>query len=142
MERKCSRCGEVKDISEFRLDNRKPLGRGYICKPCENEYAAKRYYGAKHEQRLVIARAYRIKHKKEACSNARRYEKKYPYKVEAKRKVIAAIKSGAIKRLPCEVCGNPKSHAHHQDYSKPLEVKWLCSVHHSAVHRKYDLTQL
>jgi len=47
------------------------------------------------------------------------------------------IRKGEIKRLPCEMCGNPKSQGHHSDYSKPLEIKWLCRKHHSELHRKY-----
>ena len=44
------------------------------------------------------------------------------------------IRSGALKRLPCEVCGEPKTHGHHDDYSKPLDVRWLCAKHHKEVH--------
>lgn len=49
-----------------------------------------------------------------------------PEKVRAHWQVGNAIRSGVLKRQPCECCGNEKSHAHHEDYSKPLEIKWLC----------------
>jgi len=39
-------------------------------------------------------------------------------------------------RRPCTVCGAMKSEAHHEDYSKPLEVTWLCRTCHKAEHRK------
>jgi hypothetical protein len=45
-----------------------------------------------------------------------------------------AIRRGELVRQPCEVCGNPRSHAHHDDYSKPLEVRWLCAGHHKRWH--------
>jgi hypothetical protein len=51
--------------------------------------------------------------------------------------VIVAVKSGKLVRKPCEVCGKKKSQAHHDDYSKPLDVRWLCQVHHSEHHRKH-----
>jgi hypothetical protein len=30
--------------------------------------------------------------------------------------------------------GTVKAEAHHDDYSKPFEVRWLCRMHHRAVH--------
>lgn len=45
-----------------------------------------------------------------------------------------AVTAGKIKRLPCEVCGASKVEGHHDDYSKPFEVRWLCNPHHRAVH--------
>lgn len=50
-------------------------------------------------------------------------------------KITQALNSGRLKKLPCEVCGNPKTHAHHEDYTKPLVVKWLCPLHHWAEHK-------
>ena len=47
-----------------------------------------------------------------------------------------AVRDGKIERLPCEVCGEVKSEAHHHDYSKPLDVKWLCDKHHHAEHKR------
>lgn len=59
---------------------------------------------------------------------------RYPEKEEARRKVYYAILKGRLKRQPCEVCGNKKVHGHHKDYSKPLDVNWLCRKHHREVH--------
>jgi hypothetical protein len=40
-----------------------------------------------------------------------------------------------LTRLPCEKCGTKESvHAHHEDYAKPLDVKWLCVAHHRQHH--------
>ena len=46
------------------------------------------------------------------------------------------VKVGHIARGPCQVCGEVKAEAHHDDYSKPLEVIWLCRIHHARMHRK------
>ena len=32
-------------------------------------------------------------------------------------------------------CGVVKVQAHHEDYTKPLEVTWLCSACHAKVHK-------
>lgn len=44
--------------------------------------------------------------------------------------VQSAIKTGRLVRQPCEVCGKQRTYAHHDDYSKLLEVRWLCPFHH------------
>jgi RNA polymerase-binding transcription factor DksA len=49
--------------------------------------------------------------------------------------VYVAIKNGRLKRGNCEVCGKERAFAHHDDYSKPLDVRWLCNYHHSEHHR-------
>lgn len=45
-----------------------------------------------------------------------------------------ALKSGNVMKGPCAICGNKKVHGHHEDYSKPLEVIWLCRKHHDEHH--------
>ena len=36
--------------------------------------------------------------------------------------------------MPCIVCNKEKAHAHHDNYSKPLEIIWLCHEHHMKHH--------
>lgn len=64
---------------------------------------------------------------------------KFPEKVLARNKVYHALKTGALIKQPCMVCGDPKSQAHHSDHSKPLEVKWLCPKHHREVEKEEAL---
>jgi hypothetical protein len=53
----------------------------------------------------------------------------------ARSRVYSALKNGELVRQPCEVCGGTLNiHAHHDDYQKPLEVRWLCSRHHLRHH--------
>ena len=47
--------------------------------------------------------------------------------------VCRALKDGRLKREPC-ACGNTRDMAHHDDYSKPLEVRWLCARCHAKEH--------
>lgn len=48
-----------------------------------------------------------------------------------------AIKKGILVRKPCEVCGTKKDNrAHHDDYYKPLEIRWFCEKHHREYHNK------
>jgi len=55
---------------------------------------------------------------------------------KARRKVRTEIEAGRMHRKACEVCGELKTHAHHDDYSKPLDVRWLCPKHHREHHAK------
>lgn len=64
----------------------------------------------------------------------KRWASRNPEKIKAKTLVNYAIEIGKLTRQPCEICGEVKSHAHHEDYSKPLDVRWLCSLHHSQQH--------
>lgn len=59
-----------------------------------------------------------------------------PEKRRARYAVRRAIETGKITRQPCEECGMSPAQAHHEDYSKPLEVRWLCTRCHGLEHRK------
>ncbi len=57
-------------------------------------------------------------------------------KAHAVNKVAIAIEQGKLVRNCCEICGEIKTHGHHNDYSKPLNVKWLCPSHHFQLHAR------
>lgn len=44
-----------------------------------------------------------------------------------------AIRDKRVMKNGCDICGR-KAHAHHDDYLKPLEVRWLCAEHHQHWH--------
>lgn len=60
--------------------------------------------------------------------------------------VERAVKKGRLVPLPCEVCGAWRFRsdgqrdivAHHDDYNKPLDVRWLCKVHHAEWHKTHN----
>lgn len=107
-EKLCNGCLLVKPTTEFHIH---PRGTGY---------------------RYLCIKCWHIKHQ----PHYRKYVAKYPDKQAARIKLRKAISLGEIKRQPCEVCGEIKTHGHHEDYSKPFDVKWLCPKHHSEVHHK------
>jgi hypothetical protein len=49
--------------------------------------------------------------------------------------VARARRNGEIVPEPCVVCGDEKAVGHHEDYAEPLNIVWLCRMHHSWRHR-------
>lgn len=45
---------------------------------------------------------------------------------------------GKLIPKPCEVCGEAEVQMHHEDYTKPLDVRWLCKIHHAEHHAKEE----
>ena len=76
----------------------------------------------------------RIYRKKHGYSNEKKWKKNNPEKHRANRLAQYAIKLGYIKRKECEMCGSKESIAHHPDYTKPLDVIFLCKIHHYEIH--------
>ncbi len=49
--------------------------------------------------------------------------------------VAKAIRDGFLHRQPCEVCGRENGvEAHHDDYTRTLDVRWMCRSHHRLWH--------
>ena len=71
-----------------------------------------------------------------ACLHWLKYYSHNPEKCKARATINNAIAAGKLKRQPCSICNNLKAQAHHPDYSKPLEIIWLCRQHHKQLHRE------
>lgn len=57
-------------------------------------------------------------------------------KIAARAKVKHLCRTGKMQRGNCTKCDAPNAHAHHHDYSKPLDVIWLCPPCHGLEHRR------
>jgi len=108
------------------------------CREC-----CKRQANERRRAKLEEVREYdrqRGKDPKRRAANVQRgmkYDRSNRTKARARHKVYKAIKAGRLVRKPCEACGALTTHAHHHDYSKPLDVKWLCPACHSMVHHPF-----
>jgi hypothetical protein len=67
------------------------------------------------------------------ANKSKRYAEKNREKRLAKDAVNNAVRSGKLVKRPCW-CGSKRVEGHHPDYSKPLDVIWLCHTHHKEVH--------
>lgn len=99
-----------------------------------NQYM--REYRKKNAEKMrEYKRIYNAKWRKEnGYPSEKKHKEKYPEKYRARQAHNAFIYRGKIKREPCIVCGEIKSQAHHEDYSKPHDIIWLCGIHHKKVH--------
>lgn len=57
-----------------------------------------------------------------------------PEKYRAHVAVQRALSAGTLTKGKCEVCGESAVDAHHDDYTRPLDVRWLCRQHHTRLH--------
>ena len=130
-EKTCFKCRKTKPLSDFYKHPK--MGDGHLgkCKDCachdvrENRKIRADYYRAydcKRGNRMTV-------------EDIRKQREAHPEWNKAHRAVSWAKKAGKLKAQPCECCGSSTLvHAHHDDYSKPLEVRWLCPLHHKMVH--------
>lgn len=66
----------------------------------------------------------------------KRQKERHPEKHKARVAVSTAIKRGKLQRGVCVKCGIANADAHHADYSRPLDVVWLCRKCHRAEHKR------
>ncbi len=121
MSKVCTKCGADKDESEFNKDRSRKDGLQCWCRECQKPIIQKwdREHPEKNREKVA------------------RYKKKNPDVVLAHNTVNNAIRAGTLVRKICEVkdC-DVIGQAHHDDYSKPLDVRWLCIEHHSKLEKR------
>lgn len=122
----CPICNTLKPTDEYYRNRFKKNGIEYMCKICSKEI--RRSYRISNNINLYEKR----KHKK---TISKKFKEKENLLNAIHKKVQRAVRSGRLIKMPCEICGNINSLAHHNDYSKPLEVIWLCHQHHKDMHQ-------
>ncbi len=135
---------DVKKYSrEYYLANRENLLKKSKEYQAKNKTARQAYLAKNRDKFREYDREWYKKNRERAIKNQADYNKRpeQKIKVSARKKLQKAVYRGKIKRLKCH-CGK-ESDAHHTDYSKPLEVIWLCRQHHTELHKKlkYELSQ-
>lgn len=122
----CAKEGQRRCMQEYeRLRRPKRDKREYL----------KKYYRANKERLLAQQKAYS---KTPAGRRARRIShknqrEKNPTVYFARQEVYKALRRGDLVKEPCTFCGEEKTGAHHPDYSKPLDVIWVCDRCHKKV---------
>lgn len=137
----CFKCGQVKDLSEFYKNKGMSDGHVNKCKSCnkkdvrENRSKNIDYYREYDSHRYSTVKV-RAEERKEYI---RRYRSDNPEKYGAHTILNNRVRTGEVKKPSnCPVCNDftksREMHAHHDDYSKPLDVRWMCVRCHAKEH--------
>ena len=137
----CFRCGRVRTIEEFYRHSEMADGHLGKCKECTRRDVADHYRRNRERIRVYEQARYQDpERRRKVLEYQRRRRKLRPERELAHRMVSNAVRDGRLKREPCEDCGaTERVQAHHDDYSKPLSVRWLCfrchreHAHHQVV---------
>lgn len=146
--KRCFKCRKVKPLSDYYKHPQ--MGDGHLnkCKQCTKKDATKhRSENLDYITRYDRERAklpHRVKSRKDYFKKnpdvqraiKERWVANNQHKRKAQYAVNNAVRDKRLIRLACQKCGDKNSNAHHEDYSKPLDVVWLCDKHHAERHKE------
>lgn len=151
-EKCCNACEVVKPASEFHASRASKDGLQSRCRDCRSEQervgdalTKKRTRSRRHDRRMrreapeprrAFDRDRYWADPEAARERVREQRRKDPRKHRARAKLARAVATGRLVRPEaCEHCGGGGPiEAHHEDYSKPLDVQWLCRSCHGMEH--------
>jgi ribosomal protein S27AE len=146
----CSRCARTLGTEGFYWDPRRGTAR-MPCKGCqcaserirrarpEVKESERAYKAANRHRHQEHSKRYRLRHPGAETERTRKWSAENPEKRRAHGMVWNEIRGGRLIKQPCEVCGEGPAHAHHDDYSRPTDVRWLCAIHHAEFHRNHAI---
>ena len=153
----CFKCDEPKPLNDFY--KHKAMADGHLnkCKPCTIDAVAKNraanidhYREADRNRESDLRKASRRRYFLKVRNTERykemrrvstiKYREKHPIKTACRVQWLSFIRNNEwLKRDACDECGDKyKIEAHHEDYTKPLSVKWLCKNCHGARHKEIN----
>lgn len=136
----CFKCGESQPRENFYKHSKMADGLLGKCKSC-----TKLDVGKHRLENIEKIRAYDRLRSKEPERKKSSYEISARWRasdsriVKCHNEVARAVKKGTLQKVGCAVCGSNKSEAHHDSYLRPLDVMWLCRIHHVARHKELSI---
>lgn len=139
----CFKCNTYKDLTEFYNHKQMVDGKLNKCKECTKKdvatnYSKNRTYYSRYDQQRYQTKERRARQLQYQINRRRNN----PLKYKAWTKLNHAVRDGhIIKPDICSKCGSDRNiEGHHDDYSKPLEVKWLCFKCHRELEHNQVVT--
>lgn len=150
--KQCFKCKKILPLDLFYKHNMMADGRVNKCKECNKADVRKNradkigYYLEYDRARANIPKRVKAREKyskteigKRVLLNAKKkWTENNLIKRAASHIVGNAVRDGKlIKQYVCSACGEDKKriHGHHDDYSYPMTVRWLCSKCHCYWHK-------
>lgn len=135
--KECFKCKSVKPFDEFYKHSRMADGHLNKCKQC-----TKKDVGEHREKNIDKIRAYDRERGKNKDRIQAQVQITKAWREEDKRRkkahsaVARAVRLGKLIRQPCESCNAQNAVAHHDNYDKPLDVRWMCQSCHKQHHHQ------
>lgn len=139
----CFKCGCEKSLDDFYRHGAMADGRLNKCKDCTKKDAFEHRHGRARDRVLAYDRERaktpeRKEHIKRVVS---RWQQDHPNRRKAHAALQYAVRVGRLTPWPAcayETCEETKVEAHHPDYSRPLDVVWMCPAHHKQAHAMFS----
>lgn len=139
MVKACFKCGETKPLAEYYRHPRMADGHLNKCKACAKQDVWESRH-VKHRDRVLSYERQRAAEPHRVELRARtttEWAEQHPERRRAQALLARAVRDGRVWKWPaCAVpdCTSTEPVAHHPDYSRPLDVVWLCQAHHKQAH--------
>ena len=139
--KKCHSCKKCLSTDLFYKNIAKPDGFNSSCRTCHKEWRKSHY--RRNSVRVTAQNRKWERDHIDVTRSWRRSATKRAYIAKLKPlglhviygMVYRALRDGVILKSPCRICGEAKVEAHHEDYSKPLDLLWYCRRHHTRLHQ-------
>lgn len=149
MERACTICKKIKSLEDFGKSSKGKYGHDAQCKKCKYQKNGRKNFLQAKERCYVNAARWKKKNREQVNQRAReRYaidktpisnrDRKHYLKRKAQNMVQNRVADGRmVKPSFCSICNceSKRIEGHHADYSKPLEIIWVCSQCHHDIHK-------
>jgi hypothetical protein len=136
----CFKCNLEKPLTDFYAHSAMADGHLNKCKQCtKNDSNKHRGDNLEKVRAYDRERAKLPKRVKARTAFTAKWRKADSRVTKCHNAVARAIKKGVLKVLPCCICGDENSVAHHESYEKPLDVIFYCQAHHKERHKEMAL---
>ena len=132
MTKACKNCERELPLSDFPPANNTNSGVRAWCRECSRK--RNREWYASHPEKVAA------KNRRQTAMRKLQPVPYWPEQGRAHAAVHSALRKGTLIRPDvCPECGDvTRLDAHHEDYSKPLDVTWLCRSCHLILHRRSE----